>query len=201
MEPSTKYKRAILAVAHAIELLLKERLRRIHPSLIWENVDNFPDLGAKTVSLDKAITRLKRIGGLEFSEKDEKLIRSIKRTRNAIEHYSWSIASQEAEYIIGTSLSLAIFFSETHLRHTIMGYGEVTEGMFSDLLASNPHFAQAHSYRQSEEYKKHVKSKAECAFCKSLVESNQEACPKCGHWNLLIGDGWLEFDPDDDEPF
>src|SRR5437016_5811650 len=33
------YKQAILAVAHAVELLLKERLQREHPALIWRNVE------------------------------------------------------------------------------------------------------------------------------------------------------------------
>lgn len=42
----SRLKQAILLTAHATELLLKERLRRIHPSLVWENVDKYPNLDA-----------------------------------------------------------------------------------------------------------------------------------------------------------
>ena len=50
-----RLKQAVLSVAHGVELLLKERLRRVHPVLIWENVDKFPSLSARTVTVDIAI--------------------------------------------------------------------------------------------------------------------------------------------------
>ena len=47
-----RLKRAVQAVAHGIELLLKERLRHIHPALLWENVDRYPSLDARTVGAE-----------------------------------------------------------------------------------------------------------------------------------------------------
>lgn len=41
-----RLKQAILGVSHGVELLLKERLRRVHPALVWENVDKYPNLSA-----------------------------------------------------------------------------------------------------------------------------------------------------------
>jgi hypothetical protein len=69
---------------------LKERLRQINPAFVWENVDKYPNLEARTVTVDTAISRLKNIGGVKFTDNDEKNLRSLRTTRNAIEHYEWS---------------------------------------------------------------------------------------------------------------
>ena len=34
-----RLKHAIISAAHSTELLLKERLRRVNPAFVWENVD------------------------------------------------------------------------------------------------------------------------------------------------------------------
>jgi len=84
---SRKLKQAILFVGHGIELLLKERLRRIHPSLVYEKVEKFGNLDSRTVTVEQAILRLERIGGVLLSAQEASLIRSLRNTRNAIEHY------------------------------------------------------------------------------------------------------------------
>lgn len=53
-----RLKQAILGVSHGVELLLKERLRRVHPALVWENVDKYPNLSARTVGVEGALSRL-----------------------------------------------------------------------------------------------------------------------------------------------
>ena len=82
-----RLKQAILGVSHGVELLLKERLRRVHPALVWENVDKYPNLSARTVGVGGALSRLANIGGVTFSTSDVALIRSLRDTRNAVEHY------------------------------------------------------------------------------------------------------------------
>ncbi len=47
---ASRLKQSIQSIAHGIELLLKERLRRVHPALLWENVDKYPSLNARTVN-------------------------------------------------------------------------------------------------------------------------------------------------------
>ena len=42
-----RLKHSITASAHCIELLLKERLRRINPAFVWENVDKYQDKHAR----------------------------------------------------------------------------------------------------------------------------------------------------------
>jgi hypothetical protein len=97
----SRLKQAILLTAHATELLLKERLRRIHPSLVWEDVDKYPKLDARTVGVDKAIHRLKQIGNISLSETDASTVRSLRNTRNAIEHFHWQTSRVEANAIVG----------------------------------------------------------------------------------------------------
>ena len=65
------YKRIILDLSHASELLFKERLKRIHPSLIFTNVDKYPSPDAHTVSSELALSRLQKIGEVSFFRKDE----------------------------------------------------------------------------------------------------------------------------------
>src|SRR5690606_13578324 len=80
----SRLKHAISHAAHAIELLLKERLRRANAALIWENVDKYPSLEARTVTADTAISRLQKIADVRISEEDAAQIKSLRRTRNAI---------------------------------------------------------------------------------------------------------------------
>ncbi|MBB3063289.1 hypothetical protein [Microbulbifer rhizosphaerae] len=199
LDRPTVSKRAIISLAHAIELLLKERLRQIHPSLIWENVDRYPDLDARTVTAESALRRLKQIGGLDFPEKDEQLLRSIRKTRNAIEHYKWSISSEEAEYITGASLNFATGFLKEYLGKDVLGYAEREGGLLQDLMDRNRSFALSYEKRRSEG--KSSKEERCCGFCKALLKTEDcGACPKCGHWNYF-GYGGFRSSFDDDIPF
>ena len=198
LDRSTVTKRAIISLSHAIELLLKERLRKIHPALIWESVDRYPELDARTVTTETALRRLKKIGGLGFSEKDEQLLRSIRKIRNAIEHYKWSIAGEEAEYITGSSLDFAVVFLKEHLGKELLGYAERKGGVLQDLMAKNRSFALSYERRASE---KIADTEQSCGFCRALLGLEDKGlCPKCGHWNYFSSpDGGCDWD--DDVPF
>ena len=63
---STQWKYAILNLVQAIELSLKELLRRQHPSLIYKDVDK----QTETVSLKFARSRLEQIAGIKFEKTD-----------------------------------------------------------------------------------------------------------------------------------
>lgn len=193
---ATISKRAIMSIAHAIELLLKERLRIVHPSLIWENVDRYPDLDARTVSAEGALVRLKRIGGLEFSAEDEQLLRAIRKMRNAIEHFKCSISIEEADHIIGTSLSFAVKFLKIHLGTDLLGYAERESGILQDLMDRNSSFAKSFKVVQPN----NEGATKLCSFCKALLFiEDRGVCSRCGHWNYLLFEA--SGDADDDIPF
>lgn len=118
-----RLKQAVQSIAHAIELLMKERLRRLHPSLIWEQVDRYPNLNARTVSTELAASRLQNIGGVEFRSADLDLLRSLRATRNAIEHFSWVTTKPEADAIVGRALEFAFHFAQEELVHRHVSNG------------------------------------------------------------------------------
>lgn len=189
-----RLKQSVLAVAHGIELLLKERLRRIHPVLIWENVDKFPSLSARTVTVDAALNRLVRIGGLEHLAADSDLISSIRDTRNAIEHYSWTTTKLEADHIVGQALGFALHFARDELGHDFFGYQSRKDDTFEVLLESSPYFAKA--FRERYEQSARVKSELNllCEYCHTLaVNPTTGACRLCGHWNSEYLDEDIPF--------
>ena len=176
-------KLAVLSVAHGVELLLKERLRRVHPVLIWENVDKFPSLSARTVSVDVALNRLANIGGLEFVEPDIQLIRSLRDTRNAIEHYVWTATKAEVDHIIGQALGFALHFAAGELGYDFFGYRSRKDDTFDCLLESHHEFAQSFHQRYERRMRHYGEQNLLCDYCHALaVNPSTGACKLCGHW-------------------
>ena len=113
--PSNKYKQAILSIFHCSELLLKERLRKVNPALIWENIDKYPSLAARTVSIEKAISRLIAIGKITIKENDKETLLACRNLRNAIQHLEFEIPEKEAKVLLGKALSFVFSFGSTEL--------------------------------------------------------------------------------------
>jgi hypothetical protein len=169
-------------VAHAIELLLKERLQRLHPSLIWENVDQYPNLACRTVGAEKAAERLKSIGAIEFIPNDLQLLRSLRATRNAIEHFAWSTTKPEADAILGKSLEFAFHFARSELDIEYLKYEHHKDGTYAELLASNPEFGRAVERRKKNSPAK-IAEVISCSVCRArAVDSMTRSCRLCGHW-------------------
>lgn len=194
-----RLKQAVQSVAHAIELLLKERLRRLHPSLIWENVDKYPSLNARTVSTDLAVIRLGAIGGVSFAACDVELLRSLRATRNAIEHFEWVTTKPEADAIVGRALEFAFHFARTELSIEYLDYVAYKDGTYHELLSANPEFGRAVERRKkSAEISTQINGDL-CPFCRAkAVDATTKACRICGHWEP---DRRESEDINDDPPF
>lgn len=177
-------KHAIIASAHCIELLLKERLGRINPAFIWENVDKYPNLDARTVTANTAILRLKSIGKVKFSETDEKNLHSLRKTRNAIEHYEWETSEKEAKIILGHSLSFAISFAQDELKIDLSSEFR-SDDTWAILLGELHEFAKAHGARIEARLNKGNGSIC-CDECGELtVPIWGGSCELCGHWQSI----------------
>jgi rubrerythrin len=184
----SRLKQAILLTAHATELLLKERLRRIHPSLVWDEVDKFPRLDARTVGVDRAIHRLKHIGNISLPETDALIVKSLRNTRNAIEHFHWQTTRSEANAIVGQGLSFAIHFAKNELQADI-AFLYRKDDTWTQLLTEHSDFARAHAKRVELALAAEGKSTQECSFCHAMTEDLATgACPLCGHWNTQFSD-------------
>jgi hypothetical protein len=177
-----RLKHAILGVAHCVELLLKERLRRIHPSLIWEKVEDYPSLKKHTVTVDGAVRRLKSVGNVTFNAKDEANIESLRITRNAIEHYEWRMDEKEAKSIIGNTLSFVFVFAKDEIGIDLSGdfKADDTWRMLLDELAI---FANSYSAKLEERMRQEGKYPIACDECgQPTVPWDGGSCEFCGHW-------------------
>src|ERR1700689_3845351 len=79
-EGDVQWKFVILNLVQAIELLVKERLKREHPLFVFKDIDK----REFTVSLSDAIKRLSSIAKVEIDEKDLAAVRLANRWRNEI---------------------------------------------------------------------------------------------------------------------
>tara|TARA_R110002110_G_scaffold213154_1_gene426248 strand:+ start:1253 stop:1909 length:657 start_codon:yes stop_codon:yes gene_type:complete len=180
-----RLKHAITASAHCIELLMKERLRRVNPAFVWENVDKYPSLEARTVTVDAAISRLKSIGSVTISENDERSLKSLRKTRNAIEHYEWRASEKEAKIIVGHALSFAIGFAHDELEVDLSSdfKSDDTWVMLVDELYE---FSKAHGARIEARFLASGEYPNCCDECGELsVPMRGGSCEVCGHWQSI----------------
>lgn len=83
------WKFALLNLIFAIELLLKEKLRRAHPLLIYSDLERYREISrdTKTVSWNVLIERNKYILGKKFIEIDSGRLNFAQNLRNQILHF------------------------------------------------------------------------------------------------------------------
>ncbi len=184
-----RLKHAITNAAHSIELLLKERLRRVNPAFVWENVDKYPSLEARTVTIDTAISRLKNIGDVALTDNDKTILRSLRTTRNAIEHYEWITTENEAKVIVGNALSFAFSFSMEQLG-TDFAADFKKDDTWQMLIDDLYEFVHAHGARMETK----LREKGECPCCcdscgELTVPMRGGSCQLCGHWQDVEDDG------------
>ncbi len=78
---------AILHVTTAVELVLKERLARVHPNLIFKTLDSEKLDRSKTVGLYELPFRLSHFG-VQTNESELATIRDVAKWRNEIVHHT-----------------------------------------------------------------------------------------------------------------
>lgn len=181
------YKRAILDVSHAVELLLKERLQREHAALIWRKVESYPSLDAQTVSVDEAIARLDAICGVKVCDKDRAAINASKRLRNSIQHFRFSVTEKEAKIVIGKMLAFILDFSEAELGYSIRRDLQ-RDDRLRELLEFSE-FYEEYSKKIEAEMRRKEKFTDACSQCElPSFDLRTGVCEVCGHVGVLEDD-------------
>lgn len=109
------HKYAILHLFSGLVLLLKERLRREHHSLIFKDLREAWKPNAKTVDFEEVITRLEACACVVLDERAKRTLRTAQGLRNLIEHYELTIDVRQAQAIIGDLSELAYLFLRDEL--------------------------------------------------------------------------------------
>lgn len=113
--PDHTFKYAILHLHAGCLLLLKERLRREHPALIYKDVDVLDPKKQKTVDFDQALKRLRVWSDYELTTSNAKLLRRLQNKRNALEHFKVELNRKEAQALISESVEFAYVFLRDEL--------------------------------------------------------------------------------------
>lgn len=103
---------AMLHLTQALELLVKELLRRFHPRMILENVDSRK--GDKTVSLEQGLERLE-LFGVPIDSKERLNIGRAARLRGQIVHHDVELNKFEWRNIYAQLFEFMHFFHQKHL--------------------------------------------------------------------------------------
>src|ERR1700676_674834 len=108
------HKYAILHVFSGMLLLLKERLARIRPSLVFKCEAKAGTLGAKTTDYHTTLGRLEE-NGIRIDPTKRLVLDEIQTLRNAMEHYRFELTLARSEEIIGELVSFVYGFCRDEL--------------------------------------------------------------------------------------
>lgn len=108
-------KYSILHISAGVELILKERLKNEHWTLIFDNINsaNPNDLISgdfHSVNLDTAILRLENICGIELGQKAKSYLKELKKRRNKIEHFQFKEIDSAIKSLVSKVLSTVFSF-------------------------------------------------------------------------------------------
>jgi len=112
------WKYPVLHLYSGIELLLKEKLRQEHWSLIFQDINSarFSTLkngGFVSVYHDELTKKLKNISQVKINDEPIKKLRDL---RNRFEHFEVDISLSECQNIVAAALDEIIAFWETYLK-------------------------------------------------------------------------------------
>ena len=191
----TQWKFAIFNLTQAIELSLKERLRREHPLLIFQDVDK----REQTVSLRNAVPRLRDGCQLPLSQDDVDTINSAAKWRNQIVHSEFSLNTAEVKPAFA---KLTGFIADFHGRFLDDKLKEaIPEKLWLEVVNIREYgediFRRASERLISE--KIHPTTVWPCPMCgwKAFVSQHEKnKCYVCGHKDIIVtcdGCGRLEY--------
>jgi len=112
------WKYSVLHIYSGIELLLKEKLRKEHWSLIFQDTSNASQEKLESsdfisVYHDELVKRLQGIAKITI---DDEPIKKLRDLRNRFEHFEVNITLNECKEIVAAALNEIIKFWEKHLK-------------------------------------------------------------------------------------
>jgi hypothetical protein len=189
---------AVLGVTHAVELLVKERLRRVDPSSLFEDTPAGSSRPRLTVSPGAAVHQLGQLGDVWLSPETAQDIRRSFGLRNRIQHYEFDMSPAQTTAVLGRLVAFLIDFSKRHLELDLEAELPPLDWVW---LQGNTDFWVRHADLAAARLKEEVGaedvidcpmccwdtyslSRRECVLCS--YEGEPEPCPRCGVWTHTL---------------
>lgn len=167
---TTRWKYAVINLVQSIELVMKARLEKEHPALLYSNIDK----PRNTVSLEKALGRLVKIAKVEFSTKDIEAIEIARGWRNSIIHYEFSLSVKEAKAVFARLFAFLREFNRRSLNRDL-----------ADFLPTNLWEASL----GIAEYLDHLVERAKVHLLEEEIDHRWVwLCRKCGQHFFIVQD-------------
>lgn len=184
-EEPLHWKFAALNLVQAIELSLKEKLRREHPILIFQNVDS----PKNTVSLEVALKRLQKIGKINFSESDISTISKASKIRNMIVHFEFDLNAKKFKLIFAKLLGFLSQFHTIHLDSTLDEIipGDLWQEAVSIFEYSEELFKRAEKIFEEQGIDVYyIWTCANCGWDAFVIQDDINICYVCGYKAEII---------------
>lgn len=176
----TRDKWATLELFHAIELLLKERLYREHPLLIYRRLEKPIGDDAATVGLDEILKRFGNLG-LELPKEYVHILQDLRRRRNRIEHHRF-VPDESHRNVLGEALKFIHYFLDQHLEEDL-----------EDLISPREFDEVKELILGYDELVRRAQANLEAAYSrfgpKDRPMLSTGTCPECGNRMVLVGGG------------
>jgi len=215
-QPQKDYKYGIIHLFAGFLLLLKEKLARDTPKLIYigtiEKIDDQLSKGEvpNTVKLDDALKRLKNLPNIEnqviFSDSDTLVIKKVQKYRNIFEHYIIIINNTETlelKNVIISFIDLIDRFLNEHLQININLLDSSPEirvkilsikSIYDRIVKESEIAIQARGEEKIKEFKKVRRSVLRNLHEKNKIYFNEtnedydifDTCPKCHEETLIF---------------
>lgn len=176
----TRDKWAILELFHAIELLVKERLRREHRLLIYRNIDKPLSDDSTTVGLRECLGRFVNLK-VEIPGEYVDILLDLQRRRNRIEHHRF-VPDTSHRTVLGEALKFIHYFLAEHLDENLEDHlpSEAFEKVKELILGYDELVRRAVNALESERARHAPKDRL-------MMEVG--TCPECGNRTVLVGAG------------
>lgn len=172
-------KYAVLHLSAGVELILKDRLRREHWSLVFDDVDK-ADLETYSsgdfisVNLKTSIQRLTKICDVDISSDEQRSLFNLRKSRNRLEHF----ASVDSSTALKASSSGVLSFTLDFISDEIDELEDKEKELLSNIRKLLPEFEQFVKNRMNEINE--ILAADDCP----IVE-----CPRCTQSAMKVDDG------------
>lgn len=206
----TAPKYALLHVFSGTLLVLKERLRRGHPSLIFKDVADSPKLDPKTkeervpktVDFDEVLRRLEGAVGVAIAQTDRETLRKVQEERNRLEHYDAQLDLSRVDSLVGQLVDFLERFLHDELQEPLLSHLSTEAGGKVGALKSIAERARERrlaEWTQRAERRRHMTDE-QLAALRAEYDNVYEhpkhgpdralfTCPNCGSESVGVVDG------------